>query len=355
MARTRSGIGDAPKRREDLRFLTGNGRYLDDLAFGRMAHAVMLRSPQAHARILGLDTAAARAAPGILAVLTAADARADGLKPLSPSADANTQTGERFAFAPQPLLAEEKVRYVGEPVALIVAETRDAALDAAELVAIDYAPLPAVTNTASARATGAPELAPEVPGNLCFEWLTGDSADIASTKTRAHFQSIAEELLDRRHPGRFNQAMMELGATVCLPRTPRCVVCPVARYCEAYKTGRQRELPVKRRKPAALRLGAQVAVVEKNGAVLLRQRPAGASLMPGFWELPAPEDLPGWRAARTAGTFRHTITHHLYTITVFSGKISRVPAGFRWRRWNLLTTIPLTTISRKALRLWPSE
>ncbi len=185
--------------------------------------------------------------------------------------------------------------------------------------------------------------------------LTGDDADIASTKTRAHFQSIAEELLDRRHPGRFNQAMMELGSTVCLPRTPRCVVCPVARYCEAYKTGRQRELPVKRRKPAALRLGAQVAVVEKNGAVLLRQRPAGASLMPGFWELPAPEDLPGWRAARTAGTFRHTITHHLYTITVFSGKISRVPAGFRWRRWNLLTTIPLTTISRKALRLWPSE
>src|SRR6266849_9843267 len=185
MARTRSGIGDAPKRREDLRFLTGNGRYLDDLAFGRMAHAVMLRSPQAHARILGLDTAAARAAPGILAVLTAADARADGLKPLSPSADANTQTGERFAFAPQPLLAEEKVRYVGEPVALIVAETRDAALDAAELVAIDYAPLPAVTNAASACAAGAPELAPEVPGNRCFDWLTGDSAAVAAAFAEA--------------------------------------------------------------------------------------------------------------------------------------------------------------------------
>src|SRR5712692_1812590 len=180
MARTRSGIGDAPKRREDLCFLTGNGRYLDDLAFGRMAHAVMLRSLQAHARILGMDTAAAPAMPGVLAVLTAADARADGLKPLFPSADANTQTGERFAFAPQPLLAEEKVRYVGEPVALIVAETRDAALDAAELVAIDYAPLPAVTKAAAARAAGAPQLAPEVPGNLCFEWLTGDRAAVAA-------------------------------------------------------------------------------------------------------------------------------------------------------------------------------
>jgi carbon-monoxide dehydrogenase large subunit len=185
MATTRSGIGDAPKRREDLRFLTGNGRYLDDLAFDGVTHAIVLRSPHAHARVLGLDTAAARAAPGVLAVLTAADTSADGLKPLLPSAEANTQTGERFRFAPQPLLAEGKVRYVGEPVALIVAETRDAALDAAELVTVDYAPLPAVTTAASARAAGAPELAPEVPGNLCLDWLTGDSAAVGTAFTAA--------------------------------------------------------------------------------------------------------------------------------------------------------------------------
>jgi len=182
---TRSGIGDAPKRREDLRFLTGKGRYLDDLAFPGVTHAIVLRSPHAHARILGLDTAAARATAGVLAVLTAEDTSADGLKPLFPSAEANTQTGERFAFAPQPLLADGKVRYAGEPVALIVAETRDAALDAAELVAIDYAPLPAVTNAASACAAGAPELAPEVPGNLCFDWLTGDSAAVAAAFAEA--------------------------------------------------------------------------------------------------------------------------------------------------------------------------
>src|SRR5712691_10290264 len=76
---TRSGIGDAPKRREDLRFLTGNGHYLDDLAFAGVTHAVVLRSPHAHARILAIDATAARAAPGVLAVLTAADAAADGL------------------------------------------------------------------------------------------------------------------------------------------------------------------------------------------------------------------------------------------------------------------------------------
>jgi aerobic carbon-monoxide dehydrogenase large subunit len=189
---TRFGIGDAPKRREDLRFLTGNGRYLDDLAFGRVTHAVVLRSPHAHARILAIDAAAARAAPGILTVLTAEDIRADGLKSLIASAEANTQTGERFHFAPQPLLADGKVRYVGEPVALIVAETRDAALDAAELVAIDYAPLPAVTHAASARAAGAPELAPEVPGNLCLEWLTGDGAAVRTAfSAAAHVVHLA--------------------------------------------------------------------------------------------------------------------------------------------------------------------
>jgi carbon-monoxide dehydrogenase large subunit len=109
----RSGIGDAPKRREDLRFLTGQGRYLDDLAFDRLTHAVVLHSPHAHAEIARIDTAAAKAMPGILAVLTAADAIADGLKPLLPYVEANTQTGDPFSFTPQPLLAEDKVRYVG--------------------------------------------------------------------------------------------------------------------------------------------------------------------------------------------------------------------------------------------------
>ena len=141
----RSGIGDRPKRREDQRFLTGHGRYLDDLAFENVAHAVVLRSPHAHAEIRAIDTAAAKALPGVLAVLTASDARADGLKPLLPYVDANTVTGEPFAFMPQPLLAEAKVRYVGEPVAVIVAENRNAALDASERIAVDYVPLPAVT------------------------------------------------------------------------------------------------------------------------------------------------------------------------------------------------------------------
>ncbi|MBV9687104.1 MAG: xanthine dehydrogenase family protein molybdopterin-binding subunit, partial [Alphaproteobacteria bacterium] len=167
-----------PKRREDLRFVTGHGRYLDDLPFERLAHAAVLRSPHAHARIMSVDTAKASAAPGVLTVLTAADVRADGLRPLRPSAGANVQTGEPFAFAPQPLLAEDKVCYVGEPVALIVAQTRAQALDGAEQVAVDYAPLTAVTTAAAALAPGAPAISAEVPGNLCFDWHTGDGVAV---------------------------------------------------------------------------------------------------------------------------------------------------------------------------------
>jgi carbon-monoxide dehydrogenase large subunit len=182
---TRSGIGAAPKRREDQRFLTGAGRYLDDLAFDGLAHAVVLRSPHAHAAIRGIDTAAARGSSGVLAVLTAADAGGDGLKPLRPYVEANTQTGEPFAFLPQPLLADGKVRYVGEAVALVVAESRAAALDAAELVEADYAPLPAATTAAAARAAGAPLLAETVPGNLSFEWRAGDAEAVAAAFARA--------------------------------------------------------------------------------------------------------------------------------------------------------------------------
>ena len=183
----RSGIGDRPKRREDQRFLTGQGRYLDDLAFDGVTYAVVLRSPHAHAEIRAIDSAAAKTMPGVLALLTAADAQADGLKPLLPYVDANTVTGEPFAFMPQPLLAEGKVRYVGEPVALIIAESRDQALDAAEQVAVDYVPLPAVTTGAAARAPSAPLLSLEVPGNLCFEWHAGDHDAVARALAAAAY------------------------------------------------------------------------------------------------------------------------------------------------------------------------
>jgi carbon-monoxide dehydrogenase large subunit len=200
----RSVIGDAPRRREDARFVTGGGAYLDDLAFDAMAHAVLLRSPHAHARIDRIDADAANAMPGVLAVLTARDANADGLQPMRPTVEANVQTGEPFAFAPQPLLAEGKVRFVGEPVALVIAGTRAQALDAAERIAVDYTSLPAVTTAAAARADGAPQISTEVPGNVCLDWRTGDAPAVA-----AAFEQAAHTVRQRFHNHRIVTNPME--------------------------------------------------------------------------------------------------------------------------------------------------
>ncbi|TAJ37281.1 MAG: xanthine dehydrogenase family protein molybdopterin-binding subunit [Reyranella sp.] len=211
-------MGDSPKRREDARFVTGHGNYLDDLKFDGLAHAVVLRSPHAHALIRSIDTAAASRAAGVLAVLTAAEAAADGLKPLRPYAEANVQTGEPFAFAAQPLLASDKVRFAGEPVALIVAETQAQALDAAELVEVDYEALPAVTTAAAARATGAPQLAAEIPGNVCLDWRTGDAAGADAAFARA--AHVVELTLDN-HRIVMNPMEPRGGVGSCDPATGR--------------------------------------------------------------------------------------------------------------------------------------
>ncbi|HTB36308.1 MAG TPA: molybdopterin cofactor-binding domain-containing protein, partial [Reyranella sp.] len=188
---TKSTIGDSPRRREDARFITGGGAYLDDLRFERLAHAVVLRSPHAHARIKAIDVGAARNASGVLAILTAADAAADGLGPLRPYAEANVQTGEPFIFAPQPLIAGTKARFAGEPVALVVAETHAQALDAAELIAVDYEALPAVISSEAARAADAPLISEEVPGNVCIDWHTGDAAGVeAAFGNAAHIVTL---------------------------------------------------------------------------------------------------------------------------------------------------------------------
>jgi A/G-specific adenine glycosylase len=182
--------------------------------------------------------------------------------------------------------------------------------------------------------------------------LTNHRRDVRSPAVREELQRRAQTLLDRRHPGDFNQAMMELGATVCVPRNPRCPICPVAAWCEARRLGVQSELPVKlgRREPVALEIS--VAVARRNGRILLRRRPDTASLMPGFWELPqsqAAETLPV-RLRSLLGSFRHSITHHQYSVKVFSAAPpARSPAGCQWIAAGKLQSLPLTTISRKAM------
>jgi aerobic carbon-monoxide dehydrogenase large subunit len=188
---SRAGIGDTPRRREDARFVTGRGAYVDDLRFQGVAHAVFLRSPHAHARIGAIHTADAVASPGTIAILTAEDVAADGLRPLRPTVEANVQTNEPFRFLPQPLLAADTVRYAGEPVALIVAETKHQAFDAAERIVIDYEPLPAITQAQEAVEAGAALVSDLVPDNCCLDWTWGQTDEVASVvRTAPHIATI---------------------------------------------------------------------------------------------------------------------------------------------------------------------
>jgi len=180
--------------------------------------------------------------------------------------------------------------------------------------------------------------------------VTNDSGDIGSGRTRTRLGEQAQMRLDRRQPGLFNQAMMELGATVCLPRAPLCPQCPVAVECQARLAGSERQLPVKLRKVIPRNIEATLVVIERRGRVLLQRRDRGGRLA-GFWELPAPDQLPGLRAARAIGTFRHTITNHRFLFTVLSGSVTRIPKNCQWHALANLTEIPLSTSARKALRL----
>jgi A/G-specific adenine glycosylase len=182
--------------------------------------------------------------------------------------------------------------------------------------------------------------------------MTADPGDIGSGATRGRFQTTAQELLDPAHPAAFNQAMMELGATVCLPRNPLCLVCPVAKFCEAHATGRQAQFPIKLRRSAPIEESVDQVIVERKGEVLMRQRAASESRMAGFWELPGVADLPDATDLRKIGEFHHTIVNHHYVATVFAGYASRGP-GMAWvTPGRDGKTLPITTMTRKALELF---
>jgi carbon-monoxide dehydrogenase large subunit len=191
------GIGQPVRRVEDRRFLTGSGRYVDDLTWPHQAYAFMLRSPHAHARIRAIDTAAAAAAPGVLAVYTGADLARDGIGTIPCLSPLQNRDGSPAVMPPRPALVRERVRHVGDTVAMVVADTLAAARDAAELIAVDYEPLPATVETAQALAAGQPLVWDEAPGNLCFDWEIGDRAAVARAAAAARHR-IALELVNNR-------------------------------------------------------------------------------------------------------------------------------------------------------------
>jgi carbon-monoxide dehydrogenase large subunit len=186
------GIGQAITRREDQRLITGTGQYVDDIARPGEAHVVLVRSPHAHARIASIDTQAAQAAPGVLAVYTGADLRGDGVSAFPTFVGLNNAAGKPMSGPPYYALAPDEVRFVGEAVAAVVAETRQKAQDAAELVAIEYEELPALVTIEQASAANAPLLWADAPQNIAAQTEFGDKAatDAAFAKAK-HVTRIA--------------------------------------------------------------------------------------------------------------------------------------------------------------------
>jgi carbon-monoxide dehydrogenase large subunit len=173
------GIGEAPRRKEDFRFLTGRGNYVADMKRPGSTFGVFIRSQHAHAMIRGIDKSAALALPGVEAVLTGDDVAADGLGSLPCGWGIHGADGLPMKEPPFPMLAQGKVRFVGDMVAFVVADTLAQARAAAERVVIDYEVLPAVVGVLEAVRPGAPQLFDDVPNNLCCDWELGDKAAVA--------------------------------------------------------------------------------------------------------------------------------------------------------------------------------
>ena len=178
-------IGESLRRKEDYRFLTGAGQYTDDIVLANMAQCFFVRSPHAHAKIRSIDKTAALAAPGVIGILDGQDVAADKINGLPCGWLITSTNGEPMKEPPHPILAFEKVRYVGDHVAMVVAETYEQARDAAELVIVDYEPLAAVVDVRDAQASGAPVIHDVAPNNQCYKWAIGDKAAVDETFAHA--------------------------------------------------------------------------------------------------------------------------------------------------------------------------
>ena len=181
--------------------------------------------------------------------------------------------------------------------------------------------------------------------------VSADAADIGAQATKIQFEKIAGALLDPHDPGRFNQAMMELGATICLPRNPLCLLCPVSADCQARLQGKQSQLPVKLKRVQPVRVEVTLLLIERAGRILLWRRNPDSRRLGGFWELPSSEELPKAKKLDTVGSFRHSITNHNYTFTIVKATAPRPASHFQWFDHAQLEGIPLSTTTRKALAL----
>src|SRR3954451_8882568 len=191
------GIGASVVRKEDRRFITGKGRYVDDIKLMGMTHAHFVRSPHAHAKVKSIDSSAATKMPGVVGVLTGKELVDDKIGNLICGWAVSSRDGTPMKMGAWPATAPETVRFVGQAVAVVIAETKNQARDAAEAVVVEYEELPAAADIRAAIKPGAPQLHPEAPGNVVYDWALGDEAAVnAAFGTAANVVSI--ELTNNR-------------------------------------------------------------------------------------------------------------------------------------------------------------
>ena len=276
-----SPIGQSVRRREDRRFLTGAGQYTDDVVLHGQTYGVFLRSPHAHARIRSIDLAAAKAAPGVVAIFTGADLAEAKVGGLPCGWLIHSKDGTPMKEPPHPVLAQGKVRHVGDQVALVVAETLLQAKDAAELIDVDYEELPAVIDISAAPTRSAPRCTTTCPNNVCYDWGHGDKAAVDAAFAKAAHVTKLDFVNNRLIPNAIE------------PRAANAALQP-----------HRRELHALRREPEPARRAA--------ADVRVRARPAGAQGARDrarrrrrlrLEDLPVPGETSRWsgRASASAG------------------------------------------------------
>jgi aerobic carbon-monoxide dehydrogenase large subunit len=193
-------IGQSVKRVEDKRFLTGKGKYVDDMVLPNMTYGYIIRSPYAHAKILSIDASEALEMDGVVAVYTGKDIADSGVNGIPTGWQVDFKNGDTMKEPPHPMLVADKARYMGDGVAIVIAESRDIAVDAADVVIIDYEELDAVTNAQKALEDGAPLVHDDVPNNKPFDWEIGDKAKADDAIANAHHVTTMEFINQRMIP-----------------------------------------------------------------------------------------------------------------------------------------------------------
>ncbi|MDX2068657.1 MAG: xanthine dehydrogenase family protein molybdopterin-binding subunit [Haliscomenobacter sp.] len=194
-------IGQSVKRVEDKRFTTGKGKYTDDIKLVGMTHAHIVRSPYAHANIKSIDIDTALAHPGVVAIFTGKDIAATGINGVPAGWQVNFKDGTTMKEPPHPLLVADRVKHVGDGIAVVIAEDLATARDAADLIEIDYEVLPAVTNPAEAIKAGAPQVHDNAPNNICFDWELGNpKAEVDAAIAASHHVTRLDLVNQRMAP-----------------------------------------------------------------------------------------------------------------------------------------------------------